>query len=82
MSITKKCTKVNELPGYEEAKLWWRSRTPQERDSGISYNLDGLTPIRSIVIPKPFQGRIKVFVTSHRSYRERIINVSKRQLIP
>ena len=80
MSITKKCTKVNELPGYEEAKLWWRSRSPQERNSGISYNLDTISPIRSITVPVPFCGRIVVSVSSMTSHKQRVVNVSKRQI--
>ena len=80
MSITKKCTKVNELPGYQEAKAWWRSRTPQERDSGISFNLDGITPIRSIIVPVPFCGRITVSVSSMTRHKQRVVNVSKRQV--
>lgn len=80
MSITKPCLTVKDLPGYESAKVWWRSRTPQERDSGISYNLDKITPIRSIVVPVPFQGCITVSVSSMAIHKQRVVNVSKRQV--
>lgn len=80
MSITKPCLTVKDLPGYEDAKIWWRSRSPQERNSGISYNLDTISPIRSITVPVPFCGRIVVSVSSMTSHRQRVVNVSKRQI--
>ena len=80
MKNNRQCLTVKDLPGYEKAKLWWRSRTPQERNSGISYNLDTISPIRSITVPVPFQGVVVVSVSSMTSHKQSVVKVSKRQL--
>ena len=65
----------------EKAKLWWRSRTPQEKEAGIDAWLDKITPIVCITVPTPFCGLIEVFITSMRGRKQFQVKVSKRALI-
>ena len=76
MSITKKCTKVNELPGYEQARLWWRSRLPEEKTAILTSKEYLFFPNIAIVVPVPLQGYITVIRTNE-NFREEI-NISLR----
>lgn len=60
------------------AKVWWRSRTPEERESGIDAWLDKITPIVCITVPVPFCGVVEVFSTSMKRSRKITVKVSKR----
>ena len=64
----------------EAAKLWWRSRTPEEREAALAPHLDKITPIVCITVPVPFCGLIEVFISSMRGREQFQVKVSKRAL--
>lgn len=72
---------MNKSIDFEKWKFWWRSRTPEEKDSGLSAWLDKVTPICCITVPVPFCGVIEVFITSMRGRKQFQVKVSKRALI-
>jgi hypothetical protein len=72
---------MNIDPAIERARLWWRSRTPEEKEAGISAWMDKITPIVCITVPKPFCGRIEVFISGMRKSSRKEVNVSERALI-
>ena len=62
-------------------KTWWRSRTPEERESGLAPHLYKMTSTSMIEVPVPFCGHIEVFVFSMGRTKQRHVKVSKRQVL-
>jgi hypothetical protein len=71
---------VNIEQAIQDAKLWWRSRTPEEREAGLAPWLDKITPLIFITVPVPFCGLVEVFSSSMTGRRQRYVKVSKRAL--
>lgn len=61
-------------------KMWWRSRTPEERESGLAPHLYKITSTTLIEVPMPFGGLIEVFIFSMGRTKHRVVKVGKRQV--
>ena len=60
MSRKTQCKKVNELPGYEQARSWWRSRLPEEKSVFIPTEKYLFYPTITLRLPVPLQGYLAV----------------------
>ena len=60
MSRNLQCKKVSDLPVYEQARLWWRSRTPEEKKAVLTTQGYLFFPTIVIAVPVPLQGYITV----------------------
>ena len=71
---------MNNRLQFDTWKTWWRSRSPEERDSGLAPHLYKITPTSMIEVPLPFCGHIEVFIFSMGRTKHRVVKVSKRQI--
>ena len=78
MTKNRQCKKLNECSEYEQAKLEWRSRTPQERGAILSENSYIFTPNIEIEVPVPFYGHVAVILSGAQGARVLDVKVSKR----
>ena len=80
MSRNLQCTKVSDLPGYEQAKLWWRSRTPEEKKAVLSTQGYLFFPTIVITVPVPLQGYITIKRTNDGYENEVTVLLGTKQI--
>jgi len=80
MSITKPCLTVKDLPGYEQARLWWRSRLPEERTLLLSTKEYLFFPNIVLVVPVPLQGYMTVRLIQGDVVKEREVRLGIKQI--
>lgn len=80
MSRNGQCKKVSELPGYEQARLWWRSRTPEEKSSLLSTQRYLFFPAIILELPVPLQGYLVMKKRLNEHVTERTVLLGNKQV--
>lgn len=80
MSITKPCLKVSDLPGYEQARLWWRARLPGEKTLLLDTQRYLFFPNIVLVLPVPLQGYMVVRLIRGDLIEERRVALSSKRI--
>ena len=71
---------MSDLPGYEQAKLWWRSRTPEEKKAVLTTQGYLFFPTIVITVPVPLQGYILIRWTNDGFDLERTVVLGTKQI--